>query len=261
MSVDNDIYNRDGDKWRDPKHFLSMLVPLAGPRVQYVHRVLTEKAGLNPTTIRVLDIGCGGGLVAEEMTRLGYTVTGVDPSAPSIAAAQLQSRQNGLEISFVVGSGEALPCETSAFDAACSLDVLEHVDDVDKVVAEVVRVLKPGGIFVFDTINRTFLSRLLVIHIMQNWSWTSIMSPNFHDWKKFVKPNELKDVLHAHGLRVGEFVGFAPHGNPLKHLQMLRRLKHGIITYRELGQYLADRLVFGRIMCVSYAGYATAGSS
>jgi 2-polyprenyl-6-hydroxyphenyl methylase/3-demethylubiquinone-9 3-methyltransferase len=261
MSVDNDIYNRDGGKWRDPKHFLSMLVPLAAPRVQYVHRILTEKAGLNPTTIRVLDIGCGGGLVAEEMTRLGYTVTGVDPSAPSIAAAQLHARQNGIEISFVVGSGEALPCETSSFDAAYCLDVLEHVDDLDRVVAEVARVLKPGGIFVFDTINRTFLSRLLAIHIMQNWSWTSIMPANFHDWNKFIKPNELKDVLQVHGLKAGEFVGFAPHGNPLKHLQMLRRLKHGVVTYRELGQYLADHLAFGRNMSVSYAGYATAGSS
>src|SRR5215831_13033375 len=106
MSVDNDIYNRDGDRWRDPDHFLSMLVSLAAPRVRYVHGVLTEKARLNPAATRVLDVGCGGGLVAEDMARLGYLVTGVDPSEPSIAAAHLHARREELAISFAVASGE-----------------------------------------------------------------------------------------------------------------------------------------------------------
>jgi 2-polyprenyl-6-hydroxyphenyl methylase/3-demethylubiquinone-9 3-methyltransferase len=260
MAVDNDIYNRDGGKWRDPNHFLSMLGPLAAPRVEYVHRVLTDKAHFKPTAIRVLDVGCGGGLAAEEMAKRGYTMTGVDPSRPSIAAAQLHAGREGLDITFSVGSGEALPCEGSAFDAAYALDVLEHVDDVDRVIGEVGRVLKPGGIFVFDTINRTFLSRLLAIHVLQKWSWTSVMPPDFHEWSKFIKPNELKDVLRDHGLQAREFVGYAPHGNPLKHLQMLRRRKQGRATYREVGEYLADHLAFGRNMSVSYAGYATAGN-
>src|SRR5262245_16118361 len=120
-----------------------MLVPLAVPRVHYVHRVLTEKARRDPKSTRVLDVGCGGGLVAEEMARLGYTVTGVDPSEPSVAAASSHARHEGLRITLTVGSGEALPCRTAAFDAVYSLDVLEHVEDLDGVIVEVRRILKP----------------------------------------------------------------------------------------------------------------------
>src|SRR5436190_15804398 len=159
MPVDNDVYNRDADKWRDPNHFLSMLVPLAIPRVQYVHRVLTEQSQLTPKSIQVLDLGCGGGLVAEEMARLGYCVTGIDPSERSIAVARTHAHDAGLAIDYRSGAGESLPFEDTTFDAAYCLDVLEHVSDVDKVIAEIQRILKPGGVFVFDTINRTLRSK------------------------------------------------------------------------------------------------------
>ena len=256
MPVDNDVYNRDADKWRDPNHFLSMLVPLAIPRAHYVHRVLTQQSPLTPNSIQVLDIGCGGGLVAEQMARLGYDVTGIDPSERSIAVARSHAHDAGLAINYRVGEGETLPFEASTFNAAYCLDVLEHVSDVDKVIAEIQRVLKPGGVFVFDTINRTLRSKLFVIKIMQDWQATSVMPPNFHDWDKFITPAELRTVLVRQGLEPHEFVGLAAHGNPLNHIQTFRKRKQGVITFGDLGRYLAERQAFCKDMSVSYVGFA-----
>lgn len=256
MPVDNHVYDREADKWRDPSHFLSMLVPLAIPRVQYVHRVLTEQSQHTPKSIQVLDLGCGGGLVAEEMARLGYCVTGIDPSERSIAVARTHAHEGGLAIDYRSGMGETLPFETSTFEAAYCLDVLEHVSAVEKVLAEIQRVLKPGGVFVFDTINRTLRSKLFVIKIMQDWQVTSVMPPNFHDWDKFIKPNELKAMLVQQRLEPQEFIGFAARGNPLKHIQMFRKRKQGVITFGDLGRYLAEHLAFGKDMSVSYVGFA-----
>jgi 2-polyprenyl-6-hydroxyphenyl methylase / 3-demethylubiquinone-9 3-methyltransferase len=256
MPVDNDVYNRDADKWRDPNHFLSMLVPLAIPRVQYVHRVLTEQSQLTPKSIQVLDLGCGGGLVAEEMAQLGYCVTGIDPSERSIAVARAQAHEAGLAIDYRNGAGESLPFERGTFDAAYCLDVLEHVSDVEKVIAEIQRVLKPGGLFVFDTINRTLRSKLLAIKIMQDWQATSVMPPNFHDWGKFIKPAELRAMLVRQGLEPQEFIGFAARGNPLKHIEMFRKRKQGVVSFGEVGSYMAEHLAFGKDMSVSYAGFA-----
>jgi 2-polyprenyl-6-hydroxyphenyl methylase / 3-demethylubiquinone-9 3-methyltransferase len=194
------------------------------------------------------------------MARLGYCVTGVDPSERSIAVARAHAHEAGLAIDYHVGAGECLPFEASTFDAAYCLDVFEHVNDVEKVIAEVQRVLKPGGVFVFDTINRTLRSKLLAIKIMQEWPSTSVMPPNFHDWNKFIKPNELKALLQQHGLEPGEFIGFAARGNPLKHIQMFRKRRRGLVNFSDVGRYMAEHLAFGKDLSVSYAGFARKAS-
>jgi 2-polyprenyl-6-hydroxyphenyl methylase/3-demethylubiquinone-9 3-methyltransferase len=256
MPVDNEVYDRDADNWRNANHFLSMLVPLARPRAEYVHRVLAANVDRRPSSIDLLDLGCGGGLLAEHMAKYGYRVTGVDPSARSVAAADRHAKEAGLAITYQAGRGESLPYETSTFDAAYSLDVLEHVDDVARVIAEVRRVLKPGGVFVFDTINRTLVSKLAAIKIMQEWRLTRVLPTDFHDWHKFIKPRELKHMLQANGFRAGEFAGLTFAANPLRYVSLLRRRRRGSATYLEIGEYLADHLRIGRNMSVSYAGYA-----
>lgn len=261
MPVDNHVYDRDADKWRDPSHFLSLLVPLATPRAGYVHRVLTERSQLAPESIRVLDLGCGAGLVAEEMARLGYCVTGIDPSERSIAAARTHAHDAGLAIEYRSGPGEALPFEAASFEAAYCLDVLEHVSAVENVLAEIQRVLKPGGVFVFDTINRTLRSKLLAIKIMQDWEATSVLPRSFHVWDKFIKPSELRAMLEQQGLEPQEFVGLAPRGNLLKHIQVFRKRKQGAVSFGEVGRYMAERLTFGKDMSVLYAGFARKAAS
>jgi 2-polyprenyl-6-hydroxyphenyl methylase/3-demethylubiquinone-9 3-methyltransferase len=135
-------------------------------------------------------------------------------------------------------------------------DVLEHVRDLDCVIAEAARVLKPDGVYIYDTINRTLLSKLLIITLAQDWSWTSIFPRNFHVWEMFIKPEELFEVLARHGLESCEMVGLALRANPLTLLRLVRKLKRGQITYRTLGAYMSGSMRSGRNFQLSYLGYA-----
>src|SRR5439155_26744182 len=182
MPVDNTIYDRPGDQWWSDDAPLSAIRTALNPgRLEYLSRVLAS-SGIDPRGANALDVGCGGGLLAEELARLGLRVTGVDPSVPSLEVARAHAAHAGLEIAYLPGFGEALPLLDSSFDLAVCCDVLEHVDDVDRVVAEIGRVLRPGGLFVYDTINRTIASRLVVVNLLQDWRWTRIMPPNLHSW-------------------------------------------------------------------------------
>ena len=142
----------------------------------------------------------------------------------------------------------------ASFDIAYSCDVLEHVSDVERVIAEIARVLKPGGVFFFDTINRTWLSKLVAIKLAQDWRATRIAPPNLHDWNLFIQPRELRSVLTRHNLKLREVVGLSPPLAPLGTLWSIYMLKRGAISYGEFGR----RLRFRRnINCAgSYMGYA-----
>ena len=120
------------------------------------------------TDLAVLDLGCAGGFMAEALATRGATVTGIDPAAQAINAARAHAAEAGLEIQYDVGVGEELPYDDAAFDVVVCVDVLEHVEDLTKVLAEVARVLKPGGLFLFDTINRNRLSRFVTITVAED---------------------------------------------------------------------------------------------
>jgi hypothetical protein len=92
---------------------------------------------------------------------------------------------------------------------------------------------------------------------MQNWPRTSVMPPDFHEWRRFITPAELRVILERHNMTADPFTGMSARGNPLSHLRMLRKRRQGLITCHELGRYLAERLHFGGNMALSYAGYAT----
>jgi len=256
IAIDNDVYNREGGAWRDENNVLSLLVGLTPPRVHYMHDVVTGKLGLTPGRLRTLDVGCGGGLMAEEMARLGYRVSGVDPSAASIETARSHAGQTGLSIGYQVAPGESLPFADSSFDLVYCCDVLEHVGDLDRVIAETVRVLTPGGVYVYDTVNRTAASWLVAIVLFQEWEKTSIMPPNFHVWSQFITPREMRDVLRRHGLDSREIVGFPPTGSLLKLIGFLRRRKKGQMTFGELGVTLGRHVRIGGTKAGSYGGYA-----
>jgi 2-polyprenyl-6-hydroxyphenyl methylase/3-demethylubiquinone-9 3-methyltransferase len=256
MPVDNEVYDREGDTWRDERCHLSLLGPLASLRVAYMRRVLSESLHLDPAGKQVLDVGCGGGLVAEKMAQLGWRVTGIDPAAGSIHYAQAHARQAGLPIEYRTGSGEALPFEDASFDVVYSLDVLEHVTDLDQVITEVARVLRPRGVFIYDTVNRTLFTKLVAIKIMQEWSWTGLMPPHFHDWRMFIKPAEMQALLRRHGLASCEVVGFSLRANPLAMLWLLHRRKRGRVSFMAVGQYVVDHVQIDRNTIGSYGGYA-----
>ncbi len=155
-SVDNGVYDRLGGSWWDETSLLNVLHGSVTPgRFEYFRGVLARQFGTGLAGLRVLDIGCGGGFLAEEFAALGCRVTGVDPSPASIGAARAHAAGRGFRIDYRVGVGEELPAPDAGFGVACCCDVLEHVSDVDRVISETARVLEPGGLYLFDTINRT----------------------------------------------------------------------------------------------------------
>ena len=252
--LDNAVYDRMADSWWDEAGFLHSLAALNPARFGYMRRVLVEELRVSPLGLRVLDIGCGGGLLAEEFARLGCAVTGVDPSAESLAAARKHATSQGLPIRYQCARGEALPFPDASFDAAYCCDVLEHVDDLSRVIAETARVLRPRGAYFFDTINRTFLSWLIMIKLLQEWRWTALMPPRLHDWHRFIRPPELRRELERQGLVPGGTTGLRPRASLLSQLHALRRRKRGFIGYA--AAFREMDIAESRDLSVSYIGFA-----
>jgi 2-polyprenyl-6-hydroxyphenyl methylase/3-demethylubiquinone-9 3-methyltransferase len=184
----------------------------------------------------LLDVGCGGGFLSEEFAKAGFNVTGMDPSPHLLDAARTHAAQCGLNVNYVEGYGEHLPFPTCAFDHVACCDVLEHVDDLGTVIGEIARVLKPGGTFLFDTVNRTLVSWLFMIKVAQDWRFTAWEAPRTHIWSKFVKPKELSVLMSAHGLLAGrELRGIAPEKSGLANFLLnARRRAKGKISRREM---------------------------
>jgi 2-polyprenyl-6-hydroxyphenyl methylase/3-demethylubiquinone-9 3-methyltransferase len=254
VAVDNELYDRMAGTWWDPHGFLHLLEALNPVRFGYMRRVLLEDLSLSPAGLTALDVGCGGGLLAEEFARLGFQVTGIDPSAPSLTAARAHAAEAGLSIDYRQATAESLPFEAGTFDVVYCCDVLEHVADVPLVIRESARVLKPGGVYLFDTINRTLRSKLIMIKLFQEWRWTCFMPANLHDWRMFIRPDELIRLLKQQGLHPGNVTGLTARANPLRILGILRARALGRLSYHEAAQGLD--LGESPDTSVLYVGYA-----
>lgn len=254
MAIDNTIYSRLADSWWDERGFLFTLKALNPVRFGYMRRILLEQLRLEPAGRRVLDIGCGGGLLAEEFARLGFAVSGVDPSGDSLDVARRHAGSAGLAIEYRNGTGEALPFPDAGFDVAYCCDVLEHVADVGRVIGETARVLRPGGVFLYDTFNRTFASWVAMILLLQELPWTRLMPPRLHDWRMFVRPGELQRLLERHGLTPRGLSGLKPRCGTLRLLRALRARQRGELSYADV----IARMDLGetRDTSVQYIGYA-----
>lgn len=183
---------------------------------------------------RVLDVGCGGGLACEFMARLGARVSGIDRSKNSIEIAQAHAKQSELQINYQQGNAEDLPYQQNSFDCVVCFDVLEHVYNRNKVISEIYRVLKPGGIFFFDTINRTFQSKLVMIWLMENI--LRQLPQGLHDWHNFIQPYELEKILRDLGFIQIELKGFdVTNGGSLKILFQI--LTQGLKEYHKDGLF------------------------
>ncbi|MDX1580492.1 MAG: bifunctional 2-polyprenyl-6-hydroxyphenol methylase/3-demethylubiquinol 3-O-methyltransferase UbiG, partial [Alphaproteobacteria bacterium] len=162
--------------------------------------------------IRLLDIGCGGGLLCEPMARLGADVTGVDASAKNIGTAALHAGQMGLEITYRATTAEDLLKEGAQFDAVLNMEVVEHVADVGLFMSACAGLLKPGGVMVCATLSRTLKSLALAkIGAEYILGW---LPKGTHDWRKFLTPAELAGHLRANGLSLKQAQGVSY--NPLR---------------------------------------------
>jgi 2-polyprenyl-6-hydroxyphenyl methylase/3-demethylubiquinone-9 3-methyltransferase len=253
QQVNNDVYRRMGHIWWDEEQggALNLLRFVMNPvRFEYFLRMIEKARASGGTWHKVLDVGCGGGYLSEEFAKLGFSVTGVDPAPETLECARRHAEQAGLPITYVPGSGERLPFEDASFDIVLCCDVLEHVDAVEPVLAEIARVLRPSGIFCYDTVNRTFASWLGVIKMIEDRQ----PEPNVHMWSKFIKPRELEAAMTANGLTGRDIRGMSPTDGTLSGLRSLFRLIRGKISYHDIGRHIRGSEVSGT--SVAYMGYA-----
>jgi 2-polyprenyl-6-hydroxyphenyl methylase / 3-demethylubiquinone-9 3-methyltransferase len=205
MRNDLTIYNTVADRWwSDDIRWVRTLKNLVPGRLAWFDRHMDWQGR------DVLDLGCAGGFMAEALALRGANVTGIDPAEDAIDAARAHARESGLRIGYDVGVGEALPYESASFDAVVCVDVLEHVADLAKVLSEVVRTLRPGGLFLFDTINRNPLARLATITVAEDV--LRLLPRGTHDPAMFIRPTELRAAMQRAGLVPGPITGLGPRG-------------------------------------------------
>jgi 2-polyprenyl-6-hydroxyphenyl methylase/3-demethylubiquinone-9 3-methyltransferase len=253
--MDHSIYDTESDQWWLPDSAFSQMRAVFNPaRVGYARKKLIDELKIDPAAAAALEVGCGGGFLTEEIARMGFASTGSDPSVCSLLAAANHARQNGLKVRYLGGKGESLPFKDSVFEVVFCCDVLEHVLDLPKVISEISRVLKPGGVFCYDTLNRTWLSYLTAIKIGQDWRRWAFMPTDIHVWKMFVKPGEMKSLLRRNGLEWREHRGLKPDIPIPRVLRYLRRRAAGEWSWSDLGSRI--RLTESRIKAVMYMGYA-----
>ena len=252
--IDNDIYDKEGDRWWQPDFSLNLIRALYNPfRVEYTKKIV-ERFIINPEEKSVLEVGCGGGILTEEIARMGFITYGIDPAEKSLNNAIRHAKDNDLKIEYRKGTGENLPFRSNSFDVVLCCDVLEHVRDLPKVISEVSRVLKNGGVFIYDTFNRTYFSKISIIKILQEWKRWAIMPPNIHIWEMFIKPGELIYLLKENQLEWKEHHGIRPNISYLKMLLYLHQRAAGKLTYEEFGRKF--RMVESRSTQIIYIGHA-----
>ncbi len=155
--------------------------------------------------IHALDVGCGGGLLAEPLTRMGAEVTGVDASGAAIVEARRHAAAMGLSICYRTGSVEEVAESPARFDLITAMEIVEHVADMDSFVRSLAALLKPDGVLILSTLNRTIKSFALGVvaaEYVLNW-----VPRGMHDWNKFVRPSELAQRLESRGLQVSDLTG------------------------------------------------------
>jgi 2-polyprenyl-6-hydroxyphenyl methylase/3-demethylubiquinone-9 3-methyltransferase len=205
MRNDLAIYDRIADRWwSDNVRWVRTLKNLVLGRLAWFDR------HFDWMNKKVLDLGCAGGFMAEALASRGARVTGIDPAEPVVSLARDHAQCRGLAIMYNVGVGEALPYQSETFDAVVCVAVLEHVQDFTRVVAESARVLRPGGLFLYDTINCNALSYVIAITAAEDI--LRILPRGTHDPAKFMRPQELRLAMSRAGLATGPIIGLGPSG-------------------------------------------------
>ena len=239
MPIDNRWYDALCGGWWERRGPVAALHEVNPVRVRYFVEALRRE---RPGARRVLDLGCGGGLVAEALAREGFEVAGLDASLPSLLVAREHARDEGVALACVGGDGQRLPFAGGRFDAVVCTEVLEHVERPDALLREAARVLAPGGALLFSTPNRTWRARLGLIWVPEALRWTP---RHTHEYRRFLTPAELTAGCAAAGLEVRELRG-------LSLVRPAPLALWGYLRLRELGGFRLSR-----DLRVDYIGYAT----
>lgn len=209
-SLSSTWWNKRGPM--QPLHVVNAL------RLEYVIAKVAQHFGRMPTNalygLRVLDVGCGGGLLAEPLARLGAAVVGVDASPGNVSAARSHAALHGVPVDYRLGEPSDVVASDEQFDVVMALEVVEHVRDMPAFMADAARHLAPGGLMFVSTIDRTWKSYLFAIvgaeYILK------VLPRGTHHWSMFVRPEELNTALAPHGLMQQDLRGMRY--QPLRHL-------------------------------------------
>jgi 2-polyprenyl-6-hydroxyphenyl methylase/3-demethylubiquinone-9 3-methyltransferase len=189
-------------EWWDPAGKFAPLHKFNPVRLQFIRDTAAGhfgRSGLKPFAgLTLLDIGCGGGLLCEPMSRLGFAVTGVDPSEKNIGTARAHAAAAGIPVAYRAASAEVLESEGAAFDVVLNMEVVEHVADLKAYLRACAQLVKPGGVMFVATLNKTLKSLALAkigAEYILRW-----LPPGTHDWNRFVEPDALRRLLEGAGL-------------------------------------------------------------
>ncbi len=204
-TIDNTWYGPLGERWYDADDTpIALLRAEARHRNPWIASTIARELGESPRT--VLDLGCGAGFLSNHLAQLGHHVTGVDTTPENLSVAR--SRDRSGKAVYTLADARALPFRDGSFDVVCAMDLLEHVDEPGRVIAEAARVLSPSGLFFFHTFNRTWQARLVVIKGVE---WFVKNAPkDLHVLDMFLPPEEVRAMCARHGLAVAELVGSRP---------------------------------------------------
>jgi 2-polyprenyl-6-hydroxyphenyl methylase/3-demethylubiquinone-9 3-methyltransferase len=206
-------FARMADSWWDPSGDFRPLHKFNPERIRFVRDRLAAHFGRDPEQsrpfagLKLLDVGCGGGLIAEPMARLGFEVMAIDATPENIAVARLHAARMDLPIRYEVSAPESLRAAGMEFDAVLALEVVEHVSDVSAFLGAVGGLVTPGGAAVVATLNRTLKAFLLAkvgAEYVLRW-----LPAGTHDWRKFVRPSEMAAGLRRGGLVLNELAGMS----------------------------------------------------
>jgi 2-polyprenyl-6-hydroxyphenyl methylase/3-demethylubiquinone-9 3-methyltransferase len=242
--INNDLYDQLGYRWHlaqdDPVALLRAESELRNPWVgKVIDKHFSDRAAAQTT---VLDVACGGGLLSNYLAKAGYQVTGVDLSSESLKVAR--DFDETRSVVYRTADAYSLPFPSASFDVVCAMDFLEHVENPAGVIAEIERVLKPGGLFFFHTFSKNPIAGLVVIKGVE-W-FVKNTPPRMHLYRLFIRPEVLKNMCEEQGLRCEELRGCRP-------VVMSRSFWKMLFT----GSVPKDfKFIWTQSTLISYTGYA-----
>lgn len=211
-------FSKMAEDWWNPNGKFKPLHKFNPVRIKYIIDKITENWNLEPETLKplqglsILDIGCGGGLLSVPLTRLGAQVTGIDASEKNIKIAKIHAEKEGLQIEYLNTSAEDLAATGRQFDVVLNMEVIEHVADVNSFMRASAQLVKPNGLMLVATINRTaksFAFAIVGAEYVLRW-----LPRGTHDWKNFLKPHEINNLFEKNNIKLLESAGVKY--NPIK---------------------------------------------
>jgi len=201
-NLNNDTFNKMADQWWDVKGPMKALHSINETRVKFIQS--THKIN----NIKIIDIGCGGGILSEALCALGSKVTGIDISEELIEVAKKHSMENKLDVKYILSSIENLEeTHNARYDVITCMEMLEHVSDPSMIISHCARLVKKGGYLYLSTLNRTLKARIFGIIVAENF--LNVVPKHTHSYEAFIKPSEIDQMLSQSGFRISRINGIS----------------------------------------------------